>query len=217
VAFDRDYWLTKLSGWNEPKTFDGLVKACSQALGPFEAMIRHGTGFWRDAWIASQFAQHARCEQVRLLHPEPAPDFAVVLDGVEHRFEATEALGIQRRRGDEYRSDLAALERGESVVHPHPVEDWLNPQRAFDMLKTAADRKAGKAYADSCGLVIYLNDSDYGSDAERIRETFGRATISAGLAFQSVDVLWDSQVYRVWESGYKSLIPRLGQAILAKP
>jgi len=199
--FDRSYWLGKLTRWSDPETFDNLVDDCSAALGPPGPMIRHGTDFWRDAWIASQFAKQSGAGRVRLLHPAPYPDFAVVLDGREFKFEATEALRENRRRGDEFREDLEKLERGENAVRHDPVEDWLTPDSAARLLRRCSESKARKSYASTCGLVIYLNESEYRTNEPNIRRTFLDATAAAGRAFQSVDVFWNSRFQRVWTAG----------------
>lgn len=194
-------WLERLSEWTDVLVFQGLVSECKKDLGRYGAMINHGTGFWRDAWIAGKFAELLAVDSVRLLYPETSPDFAVMIAGTERRFEATEAMAQGRRRGDEFREDLAKADRGESTARNHPVEDWLTGDRAAELLKAAADRKAGKSYARGSSLVIYLNDSDYGADEANIVRSFQPATETAGSVFQAVHVLWGSRCFHVWERG----------------
>lgn len=199
---DRTYWLERLSSWSDPASFAQLVSECDAAMGRFAAMTQHGTQFWRDAWIAAAFSKFVAAERVRLLHPQPFPDFELVLGGECCLFEATEALQPGRRRGDEFREDLEKEEKGEPTARPHPSEDWLTPKRTFDLLEKAAKRKSEKPYATACGLVIYLNDSDYGSDTEGVVGTFQSATKCAGRRFQSVHILWDSRCFLVWNNGH---------------
>ena len=196
--FDRVRWLGQFSTWCDPTTFQQLVSECRAELPPFGAMINHGLVFWRDAWIASQVSSELRADEVRLLHPSPFPDFALRRLGVETWFEATEAMPKGRRRGDEFKENLAAFERGESAIRQHPEYDWLTEQKAFEMLKSAADQKANKSYASQCGLVIYLNDSEYKTRQLKVVETFRPATELAGKKYQSVHVLWNSQLHDVW-------------------
>jgi len=204
LEFDRDFWLRELSRWNEPQTFDDLVMECHRQLGQFGAMIHHGTGFWRDAWIASKFSRQSSADHVRLLHPDPSPDFAVRRNGAEALFEATEAMRAGRRRGDEFREDLDAISRGETPIRQDPVEEWLTPETANQMLNAAATRKSGKAYAGGCGLVIYLNESNYDSDEQGIIETFGLATKPAGERYRSVHILWKERFWPTWSEGIQA-------------
>ena len=198
---ERNAWIAKLSCWQDPAQFGRLVSECHEALGQFGAMIEHGTGFWRDAWLAQQQSIHLKACSVRLLHPEPYPDFALMLGTDELRFETTEAIGRLRRRGDEYREDLRLVEQGILPVRQDPADAWLSPEMAFELLQQRASAKACKPYAGACGLLIYLNESEYGSNEQAIRDTFLGATEPAGLTFRTVDVLWHSQVHRVWDSG----------------
>lgn len=201
VKLDHANWLDRLANWDDPISFGRQVTDCHAALGKFSAMIHHGTGFWRDAWIAARFASFVNADEVRLLHPEPFPDFAVKVDGVELWFEATEAMRPERRRGDEFREDLATLDRGEVPIRQDPDENWLTAELAFAILKARSDQKSIKTYAPQCGLVIYLNESDYGTNEQEIKNSFAPATQAAGVVFQSVDVLWKEDFHRVWTAG----------------
>ncbi|GAA0267529.1 hypothetical protein GCM10009127_04050 [Alteraurantiacibacter aestuarii] len=161
-------------------------------------MIEHGTQFWRDAWIAAEFGKLSKADQVRLLHPEPFPDFAARFGSLTRHFEATEAM-LPRRRGDEYREDLEAHSAGQTVLREHPSEQWLTASTTYTLLKRAAAKKAEKPYAPNCSLIIYLNESDYGSEGQQIEEQFKSATEIAARRFQSVHILWGSKLHTVWE------------------
>ncbi len=191
-------WNLALSKWSDVPTFRSNLDACSDALGDFAVMIEQGTGFWRDAWIAERYAVLSGADEVRLLHPLPFPDFAVRKAGVTRNFEATEAMRPGRRRGDEYRDGLERRCQGKSIARLHPESDWLTPQSAFEILKLRSENKAAKPYAKNCGLVIYLNESDYDTQSNKIASVFSEATEAAGRKFESVTVLWSNQLYQVW-------------------
>lgn len=198
---ERLAWHRQLSGWYDPVDFTRAVDACDDDSGIDGPLTQHGLGFWRDAWIAAQHATLTNADGVRLLHPKQHPDYALLIGGSEFEFEATEAMRPERRRGDEFRADAILVAQGLPAVRCDPVENWLTPALASSILKTRSDAKALKPYANQCGLVIYLNETSYGANEQDIKGTFATATEGAGKVFQSVDVLWKSQIHHVWRAG----------------
>lgn len=196
----RRFWASRLAEWSDVPDFIQLVKECHREAG-FGTLINHGMGFWRDAWLAAKHAKLSGASSVRLLQSVPYPDYQLRLDGSEHSFEATEAIKSRRRRGDEFREDLEASDRGQFLIRADPEDQWLNPTLALELLNRCAIKKAAKPYASSCGLLIYLNESNYGSDAPGIEATFKEGTRVAGELFQSVHVLWSGRLYEVWKHG----------------
>jgi hypothetical protein len=197
---ERASWRRRLSGWVDPAEFARLVDACHESCDG-NALIQHGLGFWRDGWIAAQHALHLEANGVRLLHPEPHPDYALLVGDAMLEFEATEGMRPGRRRGDEFREHASLLAQGLSASRPDPSEEWLTPKLAETILKERSKAKALKPYAGRCGLVIYLNESDYGFSRTPIMERFVGSTSAAGQVFQSVDILWGSRLHHIWRAG----------------
>lgn len=197
-------WKARLSTWCTPTEFKLMVEDCRKSAGRFGTLTHHGMGFWRDAWLAAEHAVHLRSHAVQLIHPREFPDYAMKIGNAVFEFEATEAIRPERRRADEFRQDLVAIEQGQSANREHPFEEWLTPKLAFSILRSRSENKARKSYANRCGLLIYLNESEYGSNEQAIRNVFGPATEAAGKTFLSVDILWNSQFHRVWLAGLPS-------------
>lgn len=194
-------WAERLACWSEVDAFNDAVKGCSEELG--SPLTQHGMTFWRDAWLAGQHALLIQAERVRI-HPEQYPDYGLAISGRELLFEATEAMRPGRRRGDEFREAAAKVARSEPAVQHDVPDEWLTPEQSFCFLKNSADKKATKNYAAECGLLIYLNAPSCASDPASIVSTFAKATATAGAAFLSVDVLWNSRLFRVWNRGSKT-------------
>lgn len=194
MRFDRNFWLNEFGKRQSLKAFGSLIDRCCEELGSLAVFTQHGTNFWRDAWVASKAAHYLNATEVRLLDPLPFPDFALYFENDERAFEATEILRWDRRRGDELK---AMAERGETIIS-HPEDQWLTPESAMKFLSRASEKKARKPYAQDCGLVIYLNETDYDLDRQEILSTFVKSTKAAGEVFESVDILFSDKMWRTW-------------------
>ncbi|WP_374391560.1 hypothetical protein [Sphingopyxis sp.] len=135
------------------------------------------------------------------LHPEERPDFEIALDEITYRYEATEVDRPGRLRGLEFDQIVQLAAADKSTVMPDPEENWLTPERATSALDEACRKKVSKGYSADCGLVIYLNWSDYGFHHDQIVGTFGNATAAASTTFASVDILWAGELFEVWSLG----------------
>lgn len=194
VSFDRSFWLNQFGERQSLKAFSSLVDRCYEELGSLAVFTQHGTNFWRDAWVASKAAYYLNATEVRLLEPIPFPDFALYFGDVEQVFEATEIIRSDRRRGDELKG---MAERGDTILS-HPEDQWLTPESAGRLLSLASEKKARKRYAQDCGLVIYLNETDYDLKRQETLSTFVKSTRAAGEVFQTVDILFSERMWRTW-------------------
>jgi hypothetical protein len=153
--------------------------------------LQPGSTF-RDCWVAAHFAAYRGAESVRLLKPDsraPAgiPDAEMRIGGQAVRFEITEAMSKERRRGDEFKPDAPRLSH-----HRADMPDFL------ESLKRSADDKAAKRYPPSTGLVIYLDHSGRNHVAFSAPR-LAVATLAAAECMAFVYLITDSRIGHVWQ------------------
>lgn len=197
---------SRLSDWTSVDDFSKTRREIDDKLGGLAALRSNGSaklGFWRDAWVAETYAKLTNASAVRLVTSQ-RPDFELQYRDDIKAFEATEIDRPGRRRGDEFEASLLAKAAGLCDIADDPPENWLTPKTAEAALKAASQSKANKPYPAECGLVIYLNWSFYAFDnfeARAIECVMSSATSVAASAFCTVDILWQSRLYRVWNNG----------------
>lgn len=192
--------LADLQQWMSPADMAAQFDALSAITG--DLLFEHGeNGFIRDAYIAAGFASARGASRVRLA--DDPPDFEIELDGVTHKFEATEADIPGRRRGKEYKDA-----RGKPPEARLVGQDVINAGIAAVpvALRAAAEGKVAKArknpaYDPSWGLVILQNCATSGCGHDAVEASFDHATEPASAAFAEVWVLWGGDAYRTWPPG----------------
>ena len=194
-----DQWLTFLHAWLPPKDF-------REALDRLEAtqddylLTDPRAGFYRDAFCAEMFATLIGADQVRLFKGE-RPDFQISVAGSELAFEFTEADTPGRKRGQEVQERRKRRLPGQPFVEDFPYEDWLTPEQADLALRAAAEKKDRSVYDPTWGLVILLNQIEFGAHQQTIENLMVNATAAVRNRFASVWVLWKGVGYNTWQDG----------------
>ena len=184
----------RLAEWQTPAEMAALVEDAMHRLGSEDLFNQGGLAFIRDAWIACEFGNKRRAEQVRLVADE-WPDFELMKDGQIEPFEAVEADDPERRRGDEYRNTTGEIE-------DDPVEDWIaRAEQASAWLEAACQKKADKHYGARANLVAYLSFTEYGIRQKEVEKCLVSVTEAVKDSFDTVWVLWKKRAYLVWKGG----------------
>ena len=187
-----------LAEWRTPDELANVVDDTMDRLGSDDLFNQGGLAFLRDARIAAEFSKIRQAHQVRLV-ADDWPDFEIKIEGHIEAFEAVEADDPDRRRGDEYRTQTA-------LVEDDPVEDWIErASNAPAWIEAACRKKANKRYGARANLVVFLNLSEYGIRQKEIEGCFLAASESVKDHFDTVWVLWKTQVYPVWKDGTENL------------
>lgn len=195
----------RLEQWLPIDQFERELHSVEEVFGEFAPLRSLGSaplGFWRDGKICASYAKFRDATMCRLC-PEERPDFEIVLRGITYRYEATEVDRPSRRRGLEFDRIIKLKAAGESTVTQDPEEHWLTPELARSAIGDACRRKLLKDYEADCGLVIYLNWSDYGFHHQQIVDVFQDATSAASTKFASIDILWSGELHQIWDLGRK--------------
>lgn len=189
---EHQTWLRRLSNWQSPDAMRAKVDEIVEHYGE-AALTSPRSAFFREAHAASAFAADRGAAQVRLVHPDPRPDFEVRLHaGAEpETFELVEADWPGRQRSREFH------EAGPGAID-FPESEWLTPEAAQAMLAVAARVKSDGRYETSCNLLIYLNPIEFGVHQVEVEAVMQPATADAASHFRSVWVLWKGVAYRTW-------------------
>lgn len=140
-----------LFAWQSPEQMLLNAETVRSTLGIL-AIHRQGQDF-REAYVASRFAQMRQADAVRLLQPlsdQPTPDFAVKISSCELWFETTEADRPGRKRGDEDHRPIC-------VPRPIPDKHWVLPDDYQIQVSERALSKASKRYDRCDGLIVWSN------------------------------------------------------------
>ena len=70
----------RLAQWQTPQAMHAVTEATVNALGSANLFNQSGLAFLRDAWIAAQFGEMQKAEQVRLVS-DNWPDFELIISG----------------------------------------------------------------------------------------------------------------------------------------
>lgn len=191
---EHQAWLWRLSSWQSPAAMRAKVDEIVEAYGE-QALTSPRSAFFREAHAASAFAANRAAAHVRLVHPDPRPDFELRLlaSGDAEAFELVEADWPGRQRNREFHEA-----RPEPT--PFPDSEWLTPEAAYGMLRDAAGRKSDGRYGTSCNLLIYLNPIEFGVHQGGVEAAMRPATQGAAGHFRSVWVLWKGVAYLAWGS-----------------
>ena len=189
-AQERKRWRRALSNWQTPDSMIGKADALSTLLGQ-AAPTQAGLEFFREAFVAGRFASAVGAEHVRLVHPDPRPDFELRTRGQVEAFELVEADTPGRRRGEAYAEPAAGPVSA-------PEAGWLTAEGAAAMLATAAAKKADGRYDRGVRLLIHLNPTDHDAQQAEIETAMKPATAAAANVFAEVWVFWKDRPYRVW-------------------
>lgn len=184
-------WRRRFEQSLKPGAMIALVEELRERAGDRVITAPH-FGFWREAFVGSQFANYMGAEWVRLIAPPlERPDFEMLLNGAIHQYEVTEADRPNRRRHDEYRE---AAVSGETWCYDH-VD---GPEEVVAILARATEKKVAKAadYNSHTSLIIYLNVWCAMPDTERYT-CFREGTRAAQGVFSEVWVL-KNKPERVW-------------------
>lgn len=188
---ERDEWERRFHRFMVPNAMLALEDELAEIVGKY-FFIQTGLQFAREAHIAGHVARLMAAKSVRLL-PETRPDCEMVISNQIVRFEITEADEPGRRRGDEYREED---EDAEPTAIDLPTELVLaRAAQAPEMLRLAAERKAQGDYDPECGLIIYLNLSEFGWRRAEIESAMGDAVVAARTKFKRVVILWQDRLY----------------------
>ncbi len=189
----RAQWMRRLSSWQAPQCMIDKAEEVRELLGS-EALVQPRAGFFREAFVAGRFADVRHADHVRLVHPDPRPDFELRFGSRVEAFELVEADTAGRRRDLEIR-----LERDAGVeVVPFPVEEWLTPGEAQSLLQAAAVKKSDGRYDPACRLLIYLNPVEFDVHRAAILAAMKPATASAKDRFAEVWVMWKGEAFQTW-------------------
>ena len=145
------------------------------ALG-WESLKRIGRDY-REAYVASRFAQIRGANAVRLLRPSdtsPTPDFAVIVESKEYWFETTEVDRPDRRRG---------AEQPVQGVRQLEENEWITADQYFWEIERRVKSKAARTYLKCDGLIVWSNAFAISDDEAMDTEWWQRATISASDRF----------------------------------
>ena len=188
---DHRAWLRRLSSWQTASAMREKADSLVEQYG--DSVLRSPrSAFFREAFCAARFAEWRQADEVRLVHPDPRPDFEIRFSPtLIEPFELVEADMPGRRRSLEYRANTGAAE-------PFPEEEWLTTAQARQLLQIAAQSKSDGRYDPGCGLLIYLNPTEFGVNQEGIEMVMKPATAAAAKYFRSVWVFWKGQAYQAW-------------------
>ncbi len=184
-------WEARFQQPMSPHEMIELERRLARVVGSY-FFIQPGLQFQREAFVAGRLGLLSGASSVKLL-PDDRPDCELVVSSDVRRYEITEADEPGRRRGDEYR---LALEDSD----PKPVDDPAEVVLARaamvpQMLRDAAARKSLRDYGNDCGLVIYLNLSEYDWHRKEIEAAMPEAVSVACFKFREVIVLWKDRLY----------------------
>ncbi len=146
----------------------------------------------REGWVASLFARGFSnlikpCE-VRMCYGENFPDFEIRADSSVLPFECTEVLELERRRGDEYKSD--------TVPHEFLLR-FADPDEAARRISACVGSKANRHYAPKPHLLVYVNFWVANRiDLNRVRESCDGHRPS----FKSLWLLWAFSIAQVFSN-----------------
>jgi hypothetical protein len=138
--------------------------------------------------VLARFARYQRVDEVRLSEPTAQwPDGFVRVAGKTHNIEVTSTHG-GRKLGEEY--------RGVKGPTMDPVENWVERGESIPkFLEEAVSAKSGKRYGAPCGLVIYLNISEYGIRQKETEATIAGVKARHAASFEAISVLWKGCLY----------------------
>lgn len=187
-----------LSEWRAPAAMASYVSEINRAMGSADFFSQGGIAFLRDAWLAAEFGKHRESAAVQLIADNDQwPDFRAETDGAIESIECVEADIPGRRRGDEYRSTICG-QTGADIVDD-PVEDWIARANSIpSALSAAIDKKIGKQYTGSAGLLVHLNIAEFGIRQLEIKAAMGPAIAPALPCFQHIWILWKERLYGPW-------------------
>jgi hypothetical protein len=144
--------------------------------------------FIREGWVIYGFAKAVEATEV-CLGRDKWPDAMVRRGEVVSQFEITEAMKLERKRGDE---DWSA---------PSLWRDRVDGKDdVISAIKFAAQKKAKRGYPRTAGLIIYANVDPRSGRAE-VKSLLHDATLESRDLFTEVWVLWGYRFYLVWRSG----------------
>jgi hypothetical protein len=163
--------------WQSPVALKLAAEFKRSVLGPL-SMKGPGQDF-REAFVASRFAEFRGGKAVKLLRPRPripTPDFAILMEtGEELWFETTEIDRPDRRRGDE-----EALDPGENNV---PDEHWVVSDQYAQTVAERVSKKAQKNYDKCDGLIIWSNAFPIDDDEKMTIQWWQEASRPAATIF----------------------------------
>jgi hypothetical protein len=185
-------WKLELQEWHLLEEFHAKVLGLRTKYGR-DLLTASGTDPFRDAHTAYRFASLRGATKLRLV-ASTQPDFEMDVAEGAKKFEVTEAYPSDRRRGDEVKGWY-------SGVKFEAVKDLLTPDVAERLLREAATRKNDSRYKQEWGLLILLDQWDFGEDRQAIEARMTDATAVAKDRFVEVWVLWQHAAYNTWLDG----------------
>jgi len=193
-------WQTLLSQPMPPGHLVEYAECLNRVMG--EALIiKPGSSWARESHLGARFSKALNAQAVWL---QDQPDLILIgPDGVQRRYELTEALEPGRRRNQEYREDRAKRAAGQSAARAYDPDNVDSTKEALRKASAAKASKADIYASEPTGLVIYLN-----TDLHAFREcvslleaSLHDETSSASQSFCEVWVLWAGRLYLVWRDG----------------
>jgi len=192
-----------LSQWQRPADMRLAADKLMDQLGSEDLFNQSGLEFVLEASAGSEFAEKRGALSVRLV-PADRPDCELMFSGggVE-AFEIVEADIVGRKRGLEYKEQVAS-----GKATDWPIEEWATPQQARQALQAAAGTKAAKArdlasksipYPSGTKLLIYLNIYDFGAHHDAIKNEFAASVEIATAWFPTIWIFWKGVAYRVFD------------------
>ena len=124
----------QLSRWQSPADFISLVDEW-----PPDIVVQPANSFLREAWVLAEFVKLTQVNRVRLSDPDECwPDGYIDIDGTTKAVEITEAMELNRRRGDELKVE-------DPPMRLDPVDAWVARAEQIPVsLQTSVERKAKK-------------------------------------------------------------------------
>jgi hypothetical protein len=175
----------QLSQWHSPADFIALVEEWSP-----DSVVQPRNSFLREAWVLAEFVKLTQANRVRLSDPdENWPDGYFDIDGTTKAVEITEAMELNRRRGDELK-----------VEDPPPrldtVDDWVARAEQIPIsLRASVERKAKKRYGSSATLLVYLNIHEWDIRQHEIEKVIVGVKVEHAAEFEQIIVLWKYKLY----------------------
>jgi len=171
-----------LHDWLPPSEMQALVDAGRREFrsNPFKPV--------REAWVIARFASRTNADAARLLRQTTAaPDGEVRSGSQVVAVEVTEAFESWRKP----HAEKPGLEHD-------PVDKWELRFREIEPQLTARiEEKAGKPYAASTTLLVYLNINEWGAWQPQALDAIERLLQRYRDRFGGLHVLWKDQ----WVSG----------------
>ncbi len=184
-------WAKKFEEFRTPEELMHLNDELRSKFRDGELFNRSGLTFVLEAHVTATFGQLKKAEKVRLIPQHlNQNDCEIVMNGESLRFEITEIMEEERKRGDEYKNktDGELTEITEEQMQASSLS-------GFRQLTKIIKQKASKGYDDSVGLIVYYNVSDFDKDEKFVTEVT-KILESLTYSFPTIDFLHNHDIFR---------------------